>query len=258
MIIREKHFWYLFIWTFGALVIISCTLEKRRYFKGYYIGKRTHFENPKTNSNGEKKSFYSLKQKEINPSAVYPSEDIVSVDKSNLNNHSKNNQLPKEPKIKCFFNDTCKDELVFKNGERLKVKIVEITPSVVKFYNCTLGSPYISEIPKQDLSVILPHNGHAEFIDSQSNNNSKKTDNSTGGGTKIHEEVLIGLALFAILWFVGVAYILVRYKPVRNEILSNPDKYHGKKLWDVLFYLSIAYIAIVLLYIFFIFVIFGL
>lgn len=158
------------------------------------------------------------------------------------------------------MNDTCKDELVFKNGERIRVKIVEITPYVVRFYNCSLQSPYVSEIPKNDLSVILPHNGKAELIDSQNNNkpNNASNKNSGGSGTKFHDEVLIGLALFALLGIVGAIYILIRYKPVRNEMLANPDKYQGKTLWDILFYLSIGCISLALLYIFFIFAIIGL
>jgi hypothetical protein len=233
-------------------------LEKRKYFKGYYIGKRHHLESNKFNFFDEKKSFPLFQQSKINLFHPPSSEDVIYSSKSNISYQNTYNQLIVKPKKKNNSNDTCKDELVFKNGERLKVKIIEIMPNVVRFYNCTLGSAYVSEVPKNDLSLILPHEGKAEFIDSASNSNSKKTNNVAGCETKIHEEVLIGVALFAILWLVGVPYILIRYKPVRNEILSNPDKYHGKKLWDVLFYFALAYIVIALLYIFIIYIFFFL
>jgi hypothetical protein len=247
----KKKYPTILFWAFWALIVFSCTLEKRRYFKGFYIGKKKHFETVKVSSNDEKKTFHSLKQKAINLSYLYSTEEIFSTDKSNTLNEYSEHQLLIKPKKINILNDTCKDELIFKNGERLKVKIVEITPNVVRFYNCSLGSPYLSEIPKSDLSVILPYEGKAEFLDNNSsnqNNPQKNNSSNTSWSAELHEEVLIGLILFLLIMPVGAIYNIIRYKNVRAEILANPNKYEGKILWDVLFGCSISCLVVIAIY----------
>lgn len=140
--------------------------------------------------------------------------------------------------------------MIFKNGERLKVKIVEITPNVVRFYNCSLGSPYLSEIPKSDLSVILPHEGKAEFLNNSDNQKKTQTSNSSlsNMNAELHEEILIGLILFLLVMPVGAIYNVIRYKKVKAEILSNPGKYEGLALWNVLFGCSISCLVLIAIY----------
>lgn len=253
---KYTNFTQILVWSLGILILFSCTIEKRRYLKGYYVGVKNRTEFKKINSVIENNFFHSLSQKEFRLNANYSKSEIYLTEKLESGHHSSTIPVNITQNKKYILNDTCKDELIFKNGERLKVKIVEITPYVVRFYNCTLGSAYVSEISKNDLSLILPHEGKAELIDTPHNNNSTNTNNSEGKGRKIHDEILIGLGLFSILGIFGAIYVLIRYKRVRNEILSNPDKYHGKKLWDLLFYLAIGYVAVALLYILINYVIF--
>lgn len=248
----KKNYPTILFWAFWALVVFSCNLEKRRYFKGYYILKRHPYEVVKVNSYDKKKSFQTLKQKEIKLNDLHPSEEIFSADKSNTYHKNSYNQLFIKPKKNHILNDTCKDELIFKNGERLKVKIVEITPYVVRFYNCSLGSPYLSEIPKDDLSVILPHEGKAEFIENNYNaqkNYPNNQSSSSSMNTELHEEVLIGLILFLLIMPIGAIYNVIRYNNVKAEILANPNKYEGKILWDVLFGCSISCLVVAAIYI---------
>lgn len=247
----KKNYPTILFWAFWTLVLFSCTLEKRRYFKGYYIGKRHHSESVKVNSNVEKNSFYSLKGKEYYLNTIQSNENIITSDKSNNENQNDKNQYFIKSKKNYILNDTCKDELIFKNGERLKVKIVEITPYVVRFYNCSLGSPYLSEIPKNDLSVILPHEGKAEFLDNKPSNQTNIQTNNTSYSSidrELHEEVLIGLILFLATMPMGAIYNVIRYNKVKAEILANPNKYEGIILWNVLFGCSVSCLVAIAIY----------
>ncbi|MCX8080459.1 MAG: hypothetical protein N3F09_04390 [Bacteroidia bacterium] len=255
---RDKNYPNFLFWAFWILVLFSCSLEKRRYFKGYHIcrSKQTAIAKLSVKEQaGEIKKPADNHEQAIILKNYSPEEGVLTIEADKNEVLRKHILYGNFSKKVSLLSDTCKDELIFKNGERLKVKLVEITPYVVRFYNCKSSTEYVSELPKSDLYMILPHNGKAEIIDDNINHkstNSKST--SSIGQTNLHEEILIGLILLLTTTLVGAVFILIRYKAVRNEILSNPDKYHGLTLWDILFYFSIGCISIIALIFLFILV----
>ena len=65
-----------------------------------------------------------------------------------------------------------KDQITLKSAETLKVKIIEINPSHVKFQK-TLDGPIYS-LNKSEVFVIIYEDGRKEIFDYQNSSNSKK------------------------------------------------------------------------------------
>jgi hypothetical protein len=240
------------IYTFLTLIFsLSCGIQKRKYFSGYYISKSS-----KKTGSSEKND--TKNQKRIHTLCNAGKEDDITY--FTASNQNVITQEIKEDKIVLIKKkillpkDSCQDELIFKSGERIKVRILEISTHLVRFQNCDLPDGMISEVSKNELSVILPQKGKAILLDKEPEKN--KSVNSQSGSVsnetkpRIHPEILIGLLLMVLYFFPFILFTTLRYKAVRKEIINNPDKYKGLILWDIMFGISLAFILLLMLFFF--------
>jgi hypothetical protein len=140
--IMHKRFVLFFLLLIFFLT--GCSLEKRHYFKGFYVEKK------------EKSGLAdkSGSQVDINPITV--SADTGSVSASIILNNEYN-PIAQDSLSK----DSC-DVMTFKNGVSLHVKVKEINESYVKYKLCDDETGKIKTIAKEKVKSIVYNNGSVE------------------------------------------------------------------------------------------------
>lgn len=123
-----------------------------------------------------------------------------------------------------FLEQKCAD-LKFRNGSELRVKIIEITPKVVKYKKCDKPDGPLYTINKYDLLFIRYNDGSKEIIKTEK-------ENRLVEGYSITSLVLCILSLFflnvVILFFSMMTLSLVFAIVGLTRFLKNPQKYKGK------------------------------
>lgn len=142
---------------FTLLFLLSCSVQKRRYQKGFYVSKVSH-------SSQDIKNERARKEPENRSHVLVPEKD-------NLNAQalaSAENSRPafddlRSPSVVRLPEDSC-DVLLMKDGSEVKVKISEVTESQVKYKKCAMldGPLYVSH--KSEVFMIKYFNGTREVI----------------------------------------------------------------------------------------------
>lgn len=214
-----------------ALVLTACTMEKRVYMSGYHIEWKKSKHNPDrqelaSNDNGKQNQIGIIEQSENETNTVDNSPTVTednitaSVDNSVIIPSRKTvyfskNEFFKNTKIisnRISSIEDC-DILTLKNGEELKVKVLEIGQSEIKYKKCdNQNGPTIS-IRKSEVFSIKYRNGSKDII---TTNNSSIIPTSTTGDRSLIVAVLLWffLGLLGIHRFylghigMGVLYLL--------------------------------------------------
>lgn len=148
----------------------SCTIEKRKYLGGYNIDWKHGGENIRNDhalgmgiSTSE-----MIASRVIEPSMLQPRQLLEGVHTSFPTNTL---DRPKSPfnnrnRIRSVIElipDSC-DNIVMQNGSEIRAKVVEITPSEVKYKRCDhLTGPTIT-VAKSEIFLIQYANGKSEQI----------------------------------------------------------------------------------------------
>jgi hypothetical protein len=232
-----------------ALAITSCSttnnvvsnnkIQKRKYLKGYTISNKS--QSIKTNDlvkpdldlvefSSETNKNFSVKQ--INPlnahlenSIKSKNDDIellASADTKNQNLiyndfKSVNLKLPAKKTIKTFkaikklIDNNCA-KIIFKNGDEIEAKIIEITPDLVKYKKCdNLDGPLISE-KKSALLMIRYENGTKDLFN---NIEELSSDNSSQSKAKTYNTNSIIFSSLSIIFtlFISISLGLILLIP---------------------------------------------
>jgi hypothetical protein len=210
------------------LVTGSCSVQKRNYQKGYYVN---WFH--KKNSNTPEKHSQEEKAK--------------GIAQRSINNYETNNNIIASQKTtddKVFFEsinkplisikDTCGDRVIYKNGDEVLAKVLEIDDTQIKYKRCdNLNGPLFS-VSKQKIEMIIYSNGVKETIISspviqtpnqiQQPYQEKETPPSASIALAF---AILGLFLLPII---GTIVSLIFAEVAGNKIRSNPQKYDGMEL----------------------------
>lgn len=155
-----KYF-LLFISTF---LICSCSVQKRKYQKGYFV-EWNH------NKTSKKTPLLSSKDKEgTNQSAVSSTFTTLSpINQEALTESGKYSGLKHSKKRSKFFisaPDTC-DVILFKDGSEIRAKVEEVGIQEIKYKRCDLLSGPVYSSKKTDVFMINYANGQKEVIKSE-------------------------------------------------------------------------------------------
>jgi hypothetical protein len=145
-------FWLLLIY---VLMTTSCSVQKRVYRKGYHVvwDQKKGNEESKPRQIAPKKS--SLIMNEV-PEAVTVS--------GNVRNTEEFISIKKKSAI-VIGKDTCGDVLLFKNGDKLIAKVIEVDKDKIKYKRCdNLDGPVFST-RKGSLAKLTYYNGVEEDLD---------------------------------------------------------------------------------------------
>jgi hypothetical protein len=152
-----------------ALVLFSCEVQKRRYSKGFYLSsshRSKHQRLPAAESQKTEPSIETSAKKTETPNPVrlqtgeHPAEitSVVNSIGSLLFNTKKN--LVRTPPDSC-------DVLLFKDGSEVRSKIIEISPTEIKYKKCDLPDGPVYVTRKSDLFMFTLANGARELIKSE-------------------------------------------------------------------------------------------
>jgi len=167
-----KSFLYLFL--FFSFVFQSCSVEKRRYTSGYSLQWKKSKHNPKTDD---------LKEEALTQTKHQPEKTTLTFKDLSAFTAS----LEKKKGIIVFTPDsTGCDTLIMRNEVEIKAKVIEITPTEIKYKYCdnVTGPTYVSY--RYEVSYIKYANGKLdsfkdEFapIKSAQNNNYIQSNNQS-------------------------------------------------------------------------------
>lgn len=233
----------------------SCSIEKRTFNKGYYV--KWNIENKKQNHaikpiEKKEKLHEDLHIEYINPYTKVESIELTSNIDSSVN-------IIKEvtlPLISQNTKDEKCDNIILKNGEEIKVKVIEIGISEIKYKKCDNLEGPIFSIEKSKVLIILYPNGTRDVIESEeppSSNNSNQ--NYADDVEKVDNLALwsfitsiIGLTIFGALLFGTIAVILGIM--ASNRIEKNPDKYSSKTKKFSSIGIGLGFLSIILVVLF--------
>lgn len=243
---------YIFL---AALLLItgSCTLQKRNYQKGYYVNwlhKKTGHTTAKI-SNDERNNDVAKKTVSNHEN----SEPLI------VSQNSSNDKPIFSDTKKAFIplKDTCGDRILYKNGEEVLAKVIEITDNQIKYKRCDNLSGPLFVVTKQKIELIIYNNGVKETItnniEAPINTPSQPQpayQNKTTSPYAITAVVLAAAGIF-IIPFIGSIISLIFASMAEMEIKSNPTKYEGLELVKVARIIDWVIISLfILLVIFFI------
>lgn len=141
----------LLFFTLAALVLTSCTIQKRVYRKGFHVvWNKVHLReaNAPESLKNEKPS---LVNKTIDKEVVVSTNRLSNVD------------LAKKPAL-ILNKDTCGDILLLQNADELAVKILEIDEQTIKYKRCDNMDGAVYSIRKNKVAMITYANGVKEKV----------------------------------------------------------------------------------------------
>ncbi|MBL7912967.1 MAG: DUF4190 domain-containing protein [Bacteroidia bacterium] len=244
------------------LILFSCSVQKRKYQKGFYVS------NTKHSKQVQKKD--KVKKDLATESLVLKQTAITVTENEALNISASANTTPllllQSPFIKKLrAADSLCDQIMLKNGEEVSAKILEITPTEVKYQKCGVTDGPLYIVKKSDVFMIKYVNGTKEVFKvegteptSNSNNNgTNKPKDKYTGPKKMHPLAVLAFisAIFGIYPLTGLASIgaIIFANIALKEIKQKPNQYKGEmlaKVARVLGYIMLVLLVIVMIAVF--------
>lgn len=235
-----KNWCYLLL--ICSIVFSSCSIQKRVFRKGYHVVWDHHKKASEQVVIVDTKIVHELKEETLIASGA-DREKIV---------------LPKEKSKFVFDKDTCGDVINLRNGDELKVKLVEIGEEFIKYKRCdNINGPTLAVEKKrvekityvnggEENVVVLNEEGYQVANNDGAYTHVPKRENKLGNLSMVLHAVIYGISLVFLLmllivpsinWVIyayvatlGLSFIL----PTTVAFLSlfqfknEPEKYSGK------------------------------
>ena len=195
----------LFMLLFVGL-FFSCSIEKRQHLSGYYV----EWPTPKSTSTDRlvlatPLEMECISNKPINEIVrnIIP-EHAHLIGGASCNTQSFSTKVHAKKKLKQqrtadSNEDTC-DVITFKNGNEIRVKVLEITPKHINYRYCDpSGNEILSEDKATIFSIKYP-NGTKDIINSKEEKNGKTSDPSAAG----NNSQIIALLLCIFIGSLGI------------------------------------------------------
>ena len=196
-----------------AIILSSCSIQKRHYMSGYNVefGKLRQTESSK---NRIESSINSISEENLDSPINTDENTVASIEniKESELAAKRSYILPKnKKKLKFTYNNNECDEIILKDGQIIKGKVIELSDTEIKYKKCdNLEGPTIST-NKKNVFMVRYANGTVDVINAISNNSSEQTKSSDGKKTEplaIASVVSLGVALLAsILIATDIAFL---------------------------------------------------
>ena len=228
----------------------SCTVQKRLYRNGYSVHWNSLNKSTKSDVvNNEFESSVS-ELKEENSDFVSTSNEIIIQEKKEVNLKCENPELKKVQSEKTIDPPKC-DLLLLKNGEEISTKVLEITPTEVKYKRCdNLEGPTIT-ISKSSIFSITYVNGSKEVMKVENSSNNKGTSNERSTGDKKVGLAIASLVLGIVGFVFGGGLLALIFGAVQlSKIRKQPNIYGGKGMAItglILGIISVVYLVLLIL-----------
>lgn len=216
-----------FAFIIPLLFLLSCSVQKRHYQKGFYVS-----------NSFQKKSSKQEQGKEKIVTTVFSSTN--NSEELLLASALPNLVLAKHQILSTINPDSLCDIIILKNGNDVKAKVLEITPIEVKYKKCLSPDGPLYIVKKADVFMIKYSNGTKEVIGIEQTNETTKTtdeivpDTSYTGPKTMHPKAKSAL-IFACFGLIPLLGILACVKAIvdagdaLNDIKQNPNRYTGER-----------------------------
>jgi len=215
-----------------SVILTSCSIQKRHYFRGFYVQK--HNSTTKTKQAPDSRPTY------------YTEEPMVVAASTAGSNRDGDYILTKEyltveNRVDNFVIEDC-DIIILKNGDEIKGKVTEITLTEVKYKKCENQSGPTISISKKEVFMIRYPNGTKDIINTIPVKEPKTEishQDSPSGAKKMNGLAVAAfvLALFssigAVYFGIGIAtgILSVVFASIAlYSINRNKEAYRGKGL----------------------------
>ena len=185
------------------IILISCSVQKRKYQKGFYVS------NPKQQKHVQKNVSGKQKKETENDNLISKTNTLQTYSLDIDLSASLNNKTISLAKVHLPLltneNDSLCDILVLKNGDEVKAKVLEISPIEIKYKKCTMPEGPLYVVKKSDVFMIKYANGTKEVLKSEaaeSNNTpTNNTPTNNNGPLKMHSYAILAF-VFSLLGFI--------------------------------------------------------
>ncbi len=212
-----------------ALLFTSCSVSKRSYRKGYHV--EWAFSKKKVESNRSSTAAPVVAESDPLESEIALASSGSALDVGDIK------------RSLTLSSDTCGDKVIFKNGDIITAKVIEITDDKIKYKRCDNIEGPLFVVSKTAVHSIRYVNGVTDIIEPPAYNNNGtpnngqtpgNADNDYKGVQKTHPKAIAALLLtitgFYPLIILGWILGLIFAVKAQKEIIANPKRYKGLKL----------------------------
>lgn len=212
------------IFIIPLLFLLSCSVQKRHYQKGFYVSNSNYKHSLKTKDRVIEKQETKNEEQQLNIFASALPEIII----------------PRYQNLHAIDPDSLCDIIVLKNGDDVKAKVLEISPIEIKYKKCLSPDGPLYIVKKLDVFMIKYANGTKDVIDVEKTNEPDVTkdeivpDTSYTGPKTMHPKAKSAL-IFAWFGLIPLLGILACIKAIVDagdaltDIKKNPNRYTGEK-----------------------------
>ncbi len=217
------------IFVLPLLLLISCSVQKRKYQSGFYVSWLGH------KSGAEQKANPAGKCPPSKPVVNYALTEKKSAGAEQMKiktvSHSPKVVAKKAPLSQPA--DSC-DRLIFKNGDEALVHVTLMTNDEVRYNRCgTDGPAYV--VRKKDLFMLVQASGSREVFNDESHPASTQPKTNIGGSKPSRELEENDMAVYSLIAGIAgctvglgsIPAIIFGTKALR-EMRENPGKYKGE------------------------------
>lgn len=223
----------------GSSTFFSCQIEKRVHRPGYHVqykkskpAKTAKIEHHKQDKKSKEAEIHTFLEKQEEAASL---KDPLLVAKRDKDFEQEDVQTKVEA-IELFKPDVAEElsqeceTIVYTNGVLAKVKIEEITPTVIRYLRCDLKDGPLITVNRYDVYKIIYSNGAEDIITEYDNPKSGKNSLNAGAtfdgiGLVSFISSLVGLLIAGII-FGPVAIIFGIISIARTS--SEKKEYKGK------------------------------
>jgi hypothetical protein len=237
-----KYCWLIFCF----IVLTACSVQKRKYQKGFYVDWKKNSSQPAVvKQSGKPLPESETAQQEVASQSRQSSDDAVATG---------NTQIPenilKKPNLLLA---EC-DDLIFKDGTEMKVRVIEINPYEVKYRKCDFPEGPVYSSKRADLFMIRYANGTKEvFSSAPPGAPAQYPTRILPPETHPYAIAALVCGLVGIWPLTGLASIaaIVFGSIALREIRANPRLYKGEGMAHAGRVLGIVVLALVLVFVLF-------
>lgn len=240
------------------LILFSCSVQKRKYQKGFYVSNNKHQKNI------QKTVARKPKKETENDNLISKTNTLQTYNSENINlSASLNNKTISLAKVHLPLltneNDSLCDILVLKNGDEVNVKVLEISPIEIKYKKCNMPEGPLYVVKKSDVFMIKYANGSKELIKSEATEPTNSPSNNTptnsyNGPLKTHSYAILAF-IFSVLGFITYGllsiFAIIFANMAIKKIKQEPNIYKGEplaKAGKIMGIIMLTIIAIILIF----------
>jgi hypothetical protein len=209
--------------------ISACTFQKRLYRNGYSLHWNAKSEISKIDLTNDEIDHSASQLKLLDNSALASSSREINLVDENQLFDLKSNINALDFKFEESIDSSKCDLILFKNGDEISAKVLEITPTEVKYKRCDNIEGPTNTVNKSSIFSITYVNGSKEIIktekivDNNSNINANNTVNKKKG------LAIASLVLGILGFFFGGGLLALIFGATQLSLIrKHPDTFGGK------------------------------